>query len=829
MREKGLRSVTASILAVVVLLSLLVVPASAKAEMDVAKWTADISTIRDKILSVYYSNQNAKVGVTKDAINASFDGLISSLPDLDQQGRFFELSKIVASLKDGHAGVYRDDYLFYPLNMYWLDDGLYLTSTTEPYKAALNMKLYKIADKSFDEMFKLLDPFISYDSISWKKHTFWYYATDAQLLRHVGVTESVSECRFTFIDDEGKTVDLNIKSVSRNSKKIEWVSDPEFERMMKESPPLCFSKKGTYFFVPMDDRETMYVYYGKCIEDTKHPFAAFMKELKQAWSAGKYKRLVLDMRFNSGGGTPLLYPLTDWVKTNEDLRLPGSFYVLVGKRTFSAAVQNVALMYQETVATFVGEPTGQKPNHWGQVSEIKLEKTNLVFVHSTRHMTVMDNQDPDAIFPDTEILWNHKDYFKGIDTVLEAVSQGNVPPTSRDVFVRMPRVDSWSADIRQFEVNLLLKYPEIGRKIDKKSLHEQFESLISKIGTIDDLDIALELSRITKVLENPYFYLSSPEYLRYDYFVQIRNLGDGLYFTFTNKANEAILGKKITGIGSCSMDKVREQFAKYFYFEDFENFVNDTNLFTMNADILFKLGIIPDPEIITVRLEKKEGGTEEVVIKKMVPSQARDGFVSLPSKCAGKKIFKQKYSQGMWYEYLEEQKTFYMSVEFTSLPNDERYDRREYAQKIIEIIKGKDVNKIVLDYRKTNAMYVDFVPSNTPFYEELSKFIKESGKYKTFALVDKGSPSNSVFEAACIKRLADALVVGETPVLSPTEMYSCYYDTTANKKIVYGIPVDKQSAEGYQPGEKLVPNKMIIKASEDYFNCIDPALEWIFE
>lgn len=834
MRGKGLKTAISVLLSIVLCSSILLAPCLTYAQDSVSQWTADINTLRNKVNSIYFSdaytkNPQVKIGISKDAFNKSCDDLILKLPEFDNAGRFFELTKIVASLRDGHAGVYRDDYPFYPLNMYWLDDGLYLTSTTEAYKTALNMRLFKIADKTFDEMQKLLDPYISYDSPSWKKHTFWYYATDAELLKYIGVAESAQECKYTFINDDGKTVEITVKSLSRYNSKIGWVSDPEYERMMKENPPLCYSKKGTYFFSPMDDRETMYIYYGKCIEDPKYPFARFMEELKTAWLKGSYKKLVLDMRFNSGGGTALLFPLTDWVKTNEDLRLPGSFYVLIGKRTFSAAVQNVALMYKETIATFVGEPTGQRPNHWGQVVETKLENNNLVFDSSSKFMIVLANDDQDAIYPDTEILWNHKDFFKGVDIVLETVSLGKVLPTTRDVFIRMPRIDAWGTDIRQIEVNLLLKYPEIAKKIDKKELHDQFESLVSRINSLDDLDIALETNRILKVFENPFFYISSPEYLKYyDYVALIKDLGDGLYFTFTNKANEAILGKKIVGIGTCSMDQAREKFAKVFYFENFDNFVTGTNLFNLNKDILFKLGIIADKNTIPVKLEGKDGKIEEIEIKKMNPSEARNGFISLPSKCTGPKIFKQKYSHGMWYEYLADQKTFYMSVEFTSLPNDERYDRREYAKKIIEIIKSNDVKKIVLDYRKTDAMYVDFVPSNMPFYEELSRFIKESGKYMAYALVDKGSPSNSVYEAACIKRLSGALVVGETPVLSPTNLYSCYYDTTANKKIVFGIPITRLSAEGIQENEKLVPDKMITLTGENFLNCIDPVLVWIF-
>lgn len=807
-------------LSFVISLSLSVGVMASGAETSIEDWTNDIKVLANKVNSIYFAMEGLKVGTTKESFNKYCDDIIQSLPDLTQDGRYYELTKAVSMLKDGHANVYRENYQFYPLKFYWLDDGLYLITTTQDYKKALNMKLIGVGQNTLEEAMSILDPFISYDNLSWKKHTLWYYLTDAGLLSYTGIASSPNDCVFTFADDQGKTFEFLAKPIS-SSEKITWMRDPEYESRLEKNPPLWMSGKGYYFFVPVTEKQTMYVYYGKCIEDPKYPFTTFMEDLKKAWTKSTFSKLILDMRFNSGGGTPLLFPLVNWVKNNEDLRLPGSFFVLIGKRTFSAAVQNVSLMYKDTVATFVGEPTGQKPNHWGQVIETKLEKTGLSLYSSSRYMKIME-EDPDALYPDTEIQWNHNDYFNGRDTVVEAILDSKVPATKRNVFVRPSRIDAWTQDIRQIEANIMLKYPKLTSKIDKSTLHEQFTELLASMQKLDDVDMFLEINRILRVLDNPYLYFSTPLIQSFDYHIMAQPLGDGLYFVFADKANEAIVGKKIVGIGNCSMEEVDAKLSKYFCYQDFGFFVQNSFLWNLNSLILSKLGILKDTKL-SVKVENQDGKIEEHEVKKFITENVKNGFVAIPNYKGKIKPLYKKYNQGIWTHYLPDDKIFYMKVDFASIP----YDRKEYAIKIIEEIKSKNVKKIVLDYRMTGSMYVGFSPKNIPFYQELANFINESGKYKSYVLVEKVCQSNYVYEAAFMKHKAGSIIVGDTPAVKPVNMYTCFFDKTPNKDITFGVPIEKFDSEGFIGEKSLEPDVKIVVTGDNYINATDPVMDWI--
>jgi Peptidase family S41 len=96
------------------------------------------------------------------------------------------------------------------------------------------------------------------------------------------------------------------------------------------------------------------------------PFAAFCGRLFTLIDAARPARLVIDMRWNGGGNTFLGQPLLHHLLGCPQINQPGAPFVIIGRNTYSAA-QNVATTLQEhTAATFVGEPTGSRPNFIGE-------------------------------------------------------------------------------------------------------------------------------------------------------------------------------------------------------------------------------------------------------------------------------------------------------------------------------------------------------------------------------------------------------------------------------------------------------------------------------
>ena len=75
----------------------------------------------------------------------------------------------------------------------------------------------------------------------------------------------------------------------------------------------------------------------------------------------------------------------------------------------------------ETNAIFYGEPSGGKPNHYGEVETVSLPYSKLALYYSTKYFQDLQGEDPDSLVPDVTVEIASKDYFEGRDPVMEAI------------------------------------------------------------------------------------------------------------------------------------------------------------------------------------------------------------------------------------------------------------------------------------------------------------------------------------------------------------------------------------------------------------------------
>ncbi len=92
--------------------------------------------------------------------------------------------------------------------------------------------------------------------------------------------------------------------------------------------------------------------------------------------------------------------------------------MIVGRKTFSSAILNSLDFKNYTKAIFVGEPTGGRPNHYGEVKSFSLPNSGLKVRYSTKYFT-HSKTDDNSFYPDHEITTRFEDYKNGIDPVVD--------------------------------------------------------------------------------------------------------------------------------------------------------------------------------------------------------------------------------------------------------------------------------------------------------------------------------------------------------------------------------------------------------------------------
>jgi hypothetical protein len=185
-------------------------------------------------------------------------------------------------------------------------------------------------------------------------------------------------------------------------------------------------------------------------------------------------RLIIDVRNNFGGSGGLNRTLVTSLVSNESLNRHDRTFVLIGRRTFSAAQMLVNELEQYTRVTFVGEPTGSRPDHFGDPKKIRLEHSGLTLRVSRLHWssyTAFDERD--STHPDFPAAWTAEAYFAGEDPAL-AVALG-VEDTSMKTLL--------SGAIRSGDVQQVARYT-LDSKLSPDTYGVDFSPvLVDLVGT----------------------------------------------------------------------------------------------------------------------------------------------------------------------------------------------------------------------------------------------------------------------------------------------------------------------------------------------------------
>ena len=130
-----------------------------------------------------------------------------------------------------------------------------------------------------------------------------------------------------------------------------------------------------FWFVVLPDERTLYVNfrrYTSLAEDARKMFD-FMDANPHV------TRLVIDLRQNGGGDfTKVRRSMLPGIKQRTKINTKGRLFVLIGRRTFSAAMANAVDFRKETDAILVGEPIGERPNSYSENDEMTLPNSRLV-------------------------------------------------------------------------------------------------------------------------------------------------------------------------------------------------------------------------------------------------------------------------------------------------------------------------------------------------------------------------------------------------------------------------------------------------------------------
>jgi hypothetical protein len=183
--------------------------------------------------------------------------------------------------------------------------------------------------------------------------------------------------------------------------------------------PLYRRNQGTFYWKQyIEESHTLYVNYNSCRNMEDITVSQFCEDLKHFIENAEVKRLVVDIRNNLGGDSTLFEPFIRWLRNCEKLNRNGGIFVILGRDTFSSALLNAFSFKNKTKAIFIGEPSGGKPNCYGEVEYFSLSNSKLKIRYSTQYYKIVRDDRLLAFYPDVDIKVTATDYFSNIDACI---------------------------------------------------------------------------------------------------------------------------------------------------------------------------------------------------------------------------------------------------------------------------------------------------------------------------------------------------------------------------------------------------------------------------
>jgi len=349
-------------------------------------WRYDLELFKREVERKGYSPYRL---MSKEQFNAAVRRVEDRVTKLSDIQVIIELMKLMRVVDDGHSAVWvwatpgRPEFRnALPLVFDLFDEGLFITATDSAHTALLGAQVLRFGSRTTSEALTALDPLVQRDNESGSKVMAVSLLRHPVLLNGLGLIPEAQRVSLELrgLDGSTNTVALSTDSPDLSIKQIlptGWVSLSE--KLEKPVPLYIKNKHLAYWFEYLPEAKTVYFQFNAVRNDPKEPLEAFVGRLFRFINEKEVEKLVIDMRWNNGGNTVLVPPLIHRLISTEKINQRGKLFVIVGRRTFSAAQNTATYIELDTNAIFVGEPTGSSPNFIGEERPMTLPYSKLQF------------------------------------------------------------------------------------------------------------------------------------------------------------------------------------------------------------------------------------------------------------------------------------------------------------------------------------------------------------------------------------------------------------------------------------------------------------------
>lgn len=357
-----------------------------------ADWSADVDYLVRR-LEIQHPDLYAQCS------RAEFVGAVARLkeriPVSSDTEMMFGIMEVLSLLCDDHTGLWIPESEAFvaavrmcPIGLYPFADGMHVVHADRRYADLVGRKVVRIGDVTAEEALTRLARLANGDNDVQKTEMARIMLPSPEVLTYCGVDDRADALRLTLQESDGSETVATIAPQSLLDSFANIAngpfpgSDPSTLQMNGDGapPPLWLSRgSDAYWFEYQPSSATMYLRLKAMEPKPEEGFPAFFARFFAEMDKQPMSRLVIDVRNNAGGDHHEM-PLLKGILARAQLDRPERLFVIINRGVGSAAQHFANVFAQYTNATFVGEPTGSRPNFYGAMRTFPLPRHKGVVI-----------------------------------------------------------------------------------------------------------------------------------------------------------------------------------------------------------------------------------------------------------------------------------------------------------------------------------------------------------------------------------------------------------------------------------------------------------------
>ncbi len=372
------------------------VAAGAQAPSDsarVRRWREDL---RFMVSSLREIHPKLFAHVSEARFDSAVAGLDARIPRLSDPEVAVELMRLSALPADGHTSLiatmpqcgFRG---YFPVRLYPFEDGIRVLSAAAAYAPQVGRRVSRIGELPAEEALERAAAITGGDNDRSRRDRATLYLMMPAALKALGIARDTLRLRIEVEGVAGPPSVFEVSPVSAEGQP-NWYYEGEgvpggSSVTMREGapgrPPLDQrAPERAWWFEYFPERRMVYFQFRRVEPfDSGETFGHFVARMFAFADSVQADRFVVDIRHDHGGNNLILQPLIHGFIKRDSLDRRGHLFTIIGRETFSAAMNCANWLEEHTNTLFVGEPTGGRPNHFGDARTLELPHSKaLLFV-----------------------------------------------------------------------------------------------------------------------------------------------------------------------------------------------------------------------------------------------------------------------------------------------------------------------------------------------------------------------------------------------------------------------------------------------------------------